>query len=200
MSTEKFKLAENILMVFEIGPWFDPNDPDYISGNVSTPKGKKMCGWTVDTGGETKYGVAQKSWPKISVRDLNAADAEELYYDEYWIPSKCESLPEKTSICYYDAVVNMGLGQAGKLLQRIVGAKDDGQVGNKTIECVNNSLKTKSDIELAKAYQQKRLDFYKLIAHDKDDPTTPKNEDVHGIYENGWTIRVNKLSKMLGLL
>ena len=197
MNTFKFKNAQNILMRMEIGDHYDPNNAFYVSGNVSSSTGKKACGWCIDNGGETKYGIAQKFWPRISVRDLNAAAAEELYMKEYWIPSQAEIMPDRLAVCYYDAVVNMGISAAGKLLQRVIGAKADGEVGPKTIQKLQELLKTKTDIELSKSFQNARISFYHLIAHDKDDPNTPQNEDIHGQYERGWLNRINKINKLL---
>ena len=197
MNKIKFKNAQNILMRMEIGEHFDPNNAFYISGNISSETGKKACGWNIDNGGETKYGISQNAWPNISVKNLNSVLAEQLYISQYWNTSKAELLPEKLSICYYDAVVNMGLSGAGKLLQRIVGAKADGDVGPITIAKLNECLKTKTDIQLAKSFQNARISFYHIIAHDKDNPATTQNEDIHGKYESGWLNRINRINKIL---
>jgi lysozyme family protein len=199
MNTQKFKNAQNTLMRMEIGDNFNPMDPDYISGNISTSSGKRACGWTVDTGGETKYGISQKAWPKVNVKELNSILANQLYLTEYWNPSKADLLPDKLAICYYDAAVNMGLSRATKLLQRIVGAKTDGQIGPYTLDKINQTLKLKSDIELAKSYQNARIAYYHIIAQDNDNPLTIQNEDIHAQYERGWLNRINKLNKILGL-
>lgn len=76
-----------------------------------------------DTGGATKYGISQKSFPGLDIDNLTIDEAKEIYKREYWDRSICAELPLPLSFNYFDAIVNCGFGNAGKILQRAINRK-----------------------------------------------------------------------------
>ena len=91
-----------------------------------------------DPGGETKYGIAKRSHPKENIKSLTKKRAEEIYYDEYWVPSKAPYIPHDIQDTFFDMVVNMGQRRAVKILQKACNSKNcglvvDGLIGKNTI-------------------------------------------------------------------
>lgn len=121
-----------------------------------------------DPGGFTKWGIAQKSWPELDVRNLTRAKAEQIYFDHYWLSEKINTLPSIVGIQVFDFGVTAGPDRAVRILQRALGLKVDGSVGLKTIEACKN-------IEAAKKFLIARLYFYRRLNKSK--------------YEDGWENR-----------
>lgn len=76
----------------------------------------------LDPGGATNYGVTQATFdayrrkaglPTRSVRDINRAEVEDIYFEGYWLRSGCEQItPPALALCVFDAAVNSGVGAA----------------------------------------------------------------------------------------
>ena len=73
-----------------------------------------------DPGGETKYGISQRAYPKINIKELSLEDALALYYRDYWHVAKSLEFP--LSICVFDCAVNQGTKRAMQFL--MVSKKD----------------------------------------------------------------------------
>lgn len=68
-----------------------------------------------DSGGTTKYGIAQKWHPDINVRELSRTGAEEIYRREYWEPADCDELRWPLDLVIFDTAVNQGVAYARDL-------------------------------------------------------------------------------------
>jgi lysozyme family protein len=86
-----------------------------------------------DPGGLTKYGISQRAFPTLDIRDLTEADAAAIYRRDYWDRAKCDSLPSHLRLVMFDMAVNMGVGKAVLLLQKACGVAQDGVIGPNTI-------------------------------------------------------------------
>ena len=86
-----------------------------------------------DPGGLTKYGICQRSYPDLDIRNLTEADAAAIYRKDYWDRAKCDSLPPHLRLVVFDMAVNMGVGKAILLLQKACGVAQDAVVGPNTI-------------------------------------------------------------------
>tara|TARA_R100000951_G_C2551744_1_gene152690 strand:+ start:186 stop:659 length:474 start_codon:yes stop_codon:yes gene_type:complete len=101
----------------------------------------------LDLGGETKYGITKRWYPEIDIKNLSTNDAVNIYYNDYWKPSKAEDLPEGIRKTYFDMCVNMGQKQAVKVLQDAINSQKrtklvvDGYIGPKTIKYSNKVSK-----------------------------------------------------------
>jgi lysozyme family protein len=71
-----------------------------------------------DPGGETKYGISKKAFPKEDIKNLTIVRAKDIYYTKYWKPSKAYLIPDELQHIYFDMCVNFGIIGAGKVLQR----------------------------------------------------------------------------------
>lgn len=73
-----------------------------------------------DPGGETKYGISKRSYPKVDIANLTEEQAKEIYKRDFWDKSICPKLQTKLAISYFDIIVNHGHRGAGKILQRAI--------------------------------------------------------------------------------
>ena len=131
-----------------------------------------------DPGGETKYGISKKAYPKVDIKNLTLDDAVEIYKDDYWLPAKVEKLPYNLQGQYFDMVVNQGIAKSAKILQRACNGKNkdkikvDGKVGPKTIKATAK-------------LEQDRLRAYRLMEYARLALTRPELEK----YYYGWVRR-----------
>jgi len=93
-----------------------------------------------DKGGETNFGIAKRWYPDVDIKSLTKSDAVNIYYNNYWKPSKADHLPNDLKATYFDMCVNMGQRQAVKILQQAINSRkmnkieEDGVIGEITIE------------------------------------------------------------------
>lgn len=97
-------------------------------GYVNDPK---------DSGGETKYGISKRQYPDVDIPNLTMEQAKDIYYRDYWLRNKCDCMPDCISVCLFDFCVNSSAVKARKLLQKALGVKEDGIIGNQTIGTAN---------------------------------------------------------------
>lgn len=86
-----------------------------------------------DPGGLTNFGISQRSYPSLDIKNLTIEDAKAIYERDFWKAACCDQLPENIGIAVFDTAVNQGVGVAVRLLQLAVGVDVDGNVGPKTI-------------------------------------------------------------------
>jgi lysozyme family protein len=87
-----------------------------------------------DRGGETKYGISHRAYPKLDISRLTIDQARRIYYHDYWVANKCHMLPVDVGIALFDSCVNQGPSWSVKCLQSIAGVTADGIVGKHTID------------------------------------------------------------------
>ena len=129
---------------------------------------KHEGGFTIDQGGKTKFGISQNANPGIDIENLTIAQAGDIYKKKYWNPIQADLIKsEKLAQVYFDMAVNLGTGQATKLLQRVLnmnGAKlaVDGGMGPGTLAAMN-----KLGNSIADSLILERIKFYNnLVAMD----------------------------------
>jgi hypothetical protein len=79
-------------------------------------EGTKYTNDPDDPGGETRYGIDKRSHPKEDIKNMTAARASQIYWDEYYEKYRCGNLPEPMDWILFNACVNCGWGRASKLL------------------------------------------------------------------------------------
>jgi lysozyme family protein len=97
-----------------------------------------------DPGGETKFGISKRSYPRLNIKDLTEYQAVEIYRRDFWKPYHDEINSFQIASRLFDLSVNMGHKNPNKLLQRAVNdiggdIVDDGVIGPNTISAINNS-------------------------------------------------------------
>jgi lysozyme family protein len=181
---EGFVKAFNHAMLYEIGAFFNPADPDVVAGRISTREQRQKVGYVNipnDRGGETKYGVAQKANTDVNVNALNLDGAMQVYFTNYWMRGKCDALPYPLALIHFDGCVNHGIGRANKFLQRSVGAVEDGQIGPNTLRAIANG----NQRDMITKISQYRSAFYNSIV--ERDPSQK-------MFLVGWTRRINEVT------
>jgi len=148
-----------------------------------------------DPGGETVSGVTRKNHPSLKIwNSLDKLDTiskkkayipvkgeweeiYQIYYDKYYKPLKIEDIvDEQLAIQVFDLGVNAGIDKSAKILQEVVGTKQDGIIGKNTLEATN------SNKDAAKLFRERRLKFYNNLAM-----SNPKLQK----FLKGWISRAN---------
>lgn len=175
----------NHTMIYEVGPFWDPTDPVVIAGDISTKSNRIKVGYVNDpddSGGETKFGVAQNRTKKI-VRNMTLEDAMVHYYNNYWLAPNCNLMPRKIALLHFDGCVNHGIKQAGKFLQRAINVVDDGVIGIRTLDKIN-SLSDDEILAVLDSIESQRVNFYNNIVQRK--PSQQK-------FLKGWLKRITEV-------
>jgi len=120
-----------------------------------------------DPGGMTNLGVTKAVYDKwtgknsteAEMRALTPDDVAPIYKKNYWDKCRCDELPSGADWSVFDWAVNSGSGRPAKAIQRIVGAKQDGAIGPKTLTMIANQ---EPKIIIEKMYDQ-RQSFYENL-------------------------------------
>ena len=96
-----------------------------------------------DPGGITNYGitqaVARQHGYTGDMRTIPMDVVSAIYRKAYWGTIRAEELPAPLRYPLFDAAVNSGTGQAVKWLQRALGVKDDGVMGDQTLAAIRQA-------------------------------------------------------------
>lgn len=118
-----------------------------------------------DPGGATRYGISQREYPTLDIRDLTREEAVAIYYRDYWRGRSYGELPSAIAGKLFDLAVNMGADHATLCLQRALRACGhavvrDGSLGPKTVDA---ALKAPGDA-LISALRSEAAGYYRLTA------------------------------------
>lgn len=91
-----------------------------------------------DPGGETKYGISKRAYPKEDIAALTLDRAEEIYLRDFWEAAGCESVPDGMKFQLFDMAVNSGVSSAVKTLQLSACTQPDGILGPQTLMAVQS--------------------------------------------------------------
>jgi len=131
-----------------------------------------------DKGGATNFGLSQRSYPTLNIKELTQEEALAIYKRDFW--KYDDVLDQRIADKIFDMAFNMGHA-AIFLLQEIVlqVVRPDGQWGPVTLDAVN-----RMDADaLLTAYKAKLVSHYEAIAI--ANPTQEK-------FLKGWTARANQ--------
>lgn len=121
----------------------------------------------------TKYGISAMTYPAEDIKNMSFERACELYYRDWWIPLNLNRFPAVLRYQLLDGAIHHGQHSTNRLLQRAVGAVDDGVVGPKTIAAVGSV----EPQDLPLLFLAERLDFMTNVK------TWPE-------YGRGWARRI----------
>jgi len=159
---ERFQKAMKFVREAEGGYYNHPNDP----------------------GGETMYGITKRDYPDLDIKNLSREKADEIFYNDYWLPSVADKLSEPAYISYFDSVVNAGRKQANKFLQRALSVAANGVVGPVTLKAADQA----NAKQLANKIIDQRQTFYVNLSESR-----PKLS----VFLKGWTNRNHNLRKYI---
>lgn len=101
-----------------------------------------------DPGGETKYGISKRSYPRVEIGALTLEGAHRIYRADYWDKIHGDDLDPGLALVAFDAAVNNGVGQAVRWLQGALGVKQDGVIGPVTLSALTKADPQKVLVEL----------------------------------------------------
>jgi len=108
-----------------------------------------------DPGGETKWGISKRSYPRVDIRNLTREGAKDIYRRDFWDALKADTLPGSVMYQLFDFAVNSGIPTAVRYFQRVIGVADDGYWGPISIE----AAKKISEDDMLILLNAERLDF-----------------------------------------
>jgi len=140
-----------------------------------------------DPAGPTNKGITIKTFrrfikPKGTIADLKALTTEQaviVYKRNYWDAVLADLLPIGVDYTVADFAVNSGPARAAKVLQKVVGVTQDGQIGPATLKAV----KSKDAKWVIKMVNAERLAFMKRIRGGK----------LWATFGKGWQRRVDEV-------
>lgn len=139
-----------------------------------------------DPGGATNKGVTQRVYDEYrrnrgleprSVRSITTTEVRNIYRFQYWDMINGDRLPAGIDYAVFDYCVNSGANRAAKDIQREVGAKVDGQIGEETIRKIREAA-DRDEVGLIASYCGRRMRFLRSLK-------------TWGTFGRGWTRRVN---------
>lgn len=95
-----------------------------------------------DRGGRTNQGItraAYDAWRRARglhvrpVDELEDGERDAIYFETYWLPCRCDELPERLAAAVFDMAVNSGTWNAKLALQAAARVKRDGFIGPVTL-------------------------------------------------------------------
>tara|TARA_B100000929_G_C15511743_1_gene421153 strand:- start:32541 stop:33092 length:552 start_codon:yes stop_codon:yes gene_type:complete len=126
---------------------------------------KDRGNWTTGVVGQgelkgTKYGVSAMSYPDLDIKNLTLQEAKEIYYQDFWLRVKGDSLHSALAYQLFDSAINHGIGNAIRMLQRAVEVTDDGRVGPMTLRAIDMI----GIDDVLKYFNAERIDFFTKIS------------------------------------
>lgn len=113
-----------------------------------------------DPGGETNFGISKKSYPDVDIKKLTKTKARKIYEEDYWYEFLDELPDPVLALQVFDFGVNAGTGRSRRLLQRVVGVKQDGVIGPVTMAAIE-----KRDIlDTRRKFLERALLYYTELA------------------------------------
>lgn len=139
---------------------------------------------THDSGGATRWGIAQKWNPDLDVETLTRAAAVKRYHERYWMPLRADELPFHVAFVLFDAYVQNQEAPV-PMWQGIVRVEADGVVGPDTIDASRHATE-----ETVRRFIVARHLWYEDLGR--------KRPGVHGPSVPGWHRRLVCLAEALG--
>lgn len=120
------------------------NFDEAITKTLAKEGGSRYTEIANDKGGATKYGISQRAYPHIDIRNLTEQQARDIYKRDYW-DRVCGDRIQSQAVAenLFDTAVNMGPVTAAKLAQStlneilIDGLIVDGVIGSCTIDALS---------------------------------------------------------------
>lgn len=121
-----------------------------------------------DPGGETNFGISKRAYPDLDIKNLTRVTAAEIYHVDYWMKATCDRMPAAVAIAHFDCAVHSGIARAGVLLQELVGAKADGDVGDATMDALRLFLGGRGEEMAAHQLVRARMRFLVQLERGKN--------------------------------
>jgi hypothetical protein len=138
-----------------------------------------------DSGGFTKYGIAQNRNPDVDVENLTLEGALDIYREKYWPEAAkvADSAPHLQAL-YLEGYMNMG-GGATRSLQRAIGTDPDGGFGKNTKAALEKALNERGEEAVIREYLWQRSQHYRRIW---------QNDPSQEVFRDGWQNRIDDVA------
>lgn len=118
-----------------------------------------------DPGGETRYGISRREYPRLDLRSLTREQAIAIYYRDFWRKQNYAELPAPLGEKLFDLAVNMGPAEAVRCIQRALRAcshrvDEDGVLGPVTVA----AARSVAPGALNSALRSEAAAYYRLTA------------------------------------
>ncbi len=120
-------------------------------------------------------GVKASSITVEDIKNLTEQEARDIFKEEYFYKPKIDELPTELQASVFDMQINSG-SNAIKILQKLVGTKQDGIIGPKTLQALEDNTVSVNE------YAEARIEYYNKVV--KNSPEKKK-------FLSGWTNRAN---------
>ena len=146
-------------------------------GYVNDPK---------DPGGETKFGISKRSYPKIDIKDLSLEEANGIYKRDFWDKLRLDKIDPEVAREIFEVAVNAGLKRSVRITQRALNylgedLEEDGLMGPKTRKAIQKWVK-KDKLALLKVQNGEQYLYYKRSIR--------RNPKLHR-FARGWLRRID---------
>ena len=133
-----------------------------------------------DPGGRTKYGISQRAYPDLDIKNLTIEEAKEIYRDDYWCRIKGDDLPAGVACAVMDYAVNSGISRASKALQAACGIKNgDGIIGPHTLSATWVTVRNYGHKYVIDAVTDQRQEFIRALS-------------IYETFGRGWERRIEE--------
>ena len=138
-----------------------------------------------DKGGPTNFGITQATYDRYGgggnpVKSIKKLEVYDIYWTEYWKPSKSQYLPTPLSLLHFDASVHHRRSQAARFLQRALRVTDDGIVGPITIKAAGK----RDSLSTAISCLGQRAVYFGLLVN---------KDESQEVFLDGWLNRIDRL-------
>lgn len=112
-----------------------------IGKTLAHEGGAKFTDDPNDRGGATKYGISQRAYPDVDIRNLTEQQARDIYKRDYWDRSRADEITSQAiAENIFDTAVNMGVRTASRLAQVALGIEPaDGIIGSQSLKTINDA-------------------------------------------------------------
>jgi lysozyme family protein len=138
-----------------------------------------------DPGGATHFGIDAESdseWLPlgVTIKELNLAQANRIYWGKYWLGSNCDWMPSPVDMVHFNYSVNVGPSRSVKFMQEVLNVRDDGVLGPVT----RKAILSFTPLTLAMGIINEADVYYHMLTSEKE-------------YLSGWLNRNNALRKAI---
>lgn len=140
-----------------------------------------------DTGGRTCMGVIKRVYdafrtaagrPHQDVWRIADDEIRDIYFRQYWLPIRGDELPPGLDVKTFDMAVNAGIATGARCLQRAVGTKVDGHIGEATLAAAKQQFAANPNAVLQRLHDEREAYYKQCRTYWKHGPGWLRRNDL----------------------